>query len=105
MTEVAANAFLKTLEEPPPVVVFLALAENEEIILPTILSRMQRVYLGKKSKEAAVNTRETLKEEELLARGDLFSLLRLAEDWEKKDRDSVDYYLLSLTAVFHQRLR
>ncbi len=106
MTEVAANAFLKTLEEPPLGVVFLALAENEEIILPTVLSRMQRVYLGKKTGEAPVHAAgDTLKEEELLARGDLLSLLRLAEEGEKKDRESVDQYLLSLTAVFHRRLR
>lgn len=105
MTEVAANAFLKTLEEPPPAVIFLALAENEEIVLPTILSRMQRVYLGKKTEDAAAGSMETLKEEELLARRDLFSLLRLAEEWEKKDRHGVDSYLLSLTGAFHRCLR
>ena len=34
LTEVAANAFLKTLEEPPPAVYFLALAEDERGVLP-----------------------------------------------------------------------
>jgi len=35
----AQNAFLKTLEEPPPYVMFLMLTENCENLLPTIRSR------------------------------------------------------------------
>ncbi len=35
----AQNAFLKTLEEPPPYVMFLILCENCENLLPTIRSR------------------------------------------------------------------
>ncbi len=41
----AANAFLKTLEEPPPHVVFLLLAANPTAVLPTIRSRCQRLLL------------------------------------------------------------
>lgn len=41
----AANAFLKTLEEPPPHVVFLLLASNPTAVLPTIRSRCQRLLL------------------------------------------------------------
>ena len=41
----AANAFLKTLEEPPPHVVFLLLAANPMAVLPTIRSRCQRLLL------------------------------------------------------------
>ncbi len=109
MTEVAANAFLKTLEEPPPAVYFLALAENEEMVLPTVLSRMQRVYLGW-DPEAAAAGREpeaeaVLPEEELLAAGDLYSLLRLAETKEKQERTVVAEYLAAMTAYFHRRLR
>jgi DNA polymerase-3 subunit delta' len=39
----SANAFLKTLEEPPADVVFILLAENLAQVLPTILSRCQAV--------------------------------------------------------------
>ena len=45
LTEVAANGFLKTLEEPPSFVHFLATAENEKDVLPTIRSRFQLVRL------------------------------------------------------------
>ena len=41
----AANAFLKTLEEPPPHAVFILLAENPSAVLPTILSRCQQLAL------------------------------------------------------------
>ena len=41
----AANAFLKTLEEPPPKTLFLLLTERPEQLLPTIVSRCQRVDL------------------------------------------------------------
>jgi len=39
----AANAFLKTLEEPPACSKFFLLAENANRVLPTILSRCGRV--------------------------------------------------------------
>ncbi|MBR1871267.1 MAG: hypothetical protein IJ802_05520 [Kiritimatiellae bacterium] len=42
----SANAFLKTLEEPPPKTFFLLLAESAENLLPTIISRCQRIDLA-----------------------------------------------------------
>lgn len=41
----AANCFLKTLEEPPAQVVFLLLAAKELEVLPTVVSRCQRVEM------------------------------------------------------------
>jgi DNA polymerase-3 subunit delta' len=41
----AANALLKILEEPPPRVVWLLLAADEERLLPTVISRCQRLEL------------------------------------------------------------
>jgi DNA polymerase-3 subunit delta' len=40
-TDNAANAFLKTLEEPPPGSLLILLADQEESQLPTIISRCQ----------------------------------------------------------------
>jgi len=45
MTTPAQNAFLKTLEEPPPNVVFVLIAADEEALLSTIRSRCQRIEL------------------------------------------------------------
>ena len=45
MTVDASNALLKTLEEPPPGVLFLLLADDEDILLSTIRSRCQAMTL------------------------------------------------------------
>jgi DNA polymerase-3 subunit delta' len=44
-TEQAANALLKTLEEPPPNVVLLLTANSVEALLPTIVSRCEVIAL------------------------------------------------------------
>lgn len=44
-TTSAANALLKTLEEPPPYVMIAVLASDADILLPTIVSRCQQVSL------------------------------------------------------------
>lgn len=45
MTVAAQNAFLKTLEEPPGYAIFLLLAENPELFLPTVFSRCVMIRL------------------------------------------------------------
>jgi DNA polymerase-3 subunit delta' len=45
LSEEAANALLKTLEEPPPQVLILLLTINEEVLLSTIRSRCQLLGL------------------------------------------------------------
>ena len=45
MTVAAANALLKSLEEPAPNVYFLLITDSPTKLLPTILSRVQRVAL------------------------------------------------------------
>lgn len=46
LTPEGSGAFLKTLEEPPPNVVFILLVEREDRILPTIASRCQKIIFG-----------------------------------------------------------
>ncbi len=41
----AANSLLKVLEEPPPNVMLILLTENETKLLPTVISRCQRLEL------------------------------------------------------------
>ena len=48
----AQNKLLKTLEEPPRHVVFILTATNENKILPTIISRVRKVFLPKLNKKA-----------------------------------------------------
>jgi len=50
MTDEAAAAFLKTLEEPPAGVVFILLVAREDRIPSTIVSRCQKIIFGEKEK-------------------------------------------------------
>lgn len=50
-TDNAANALLKTLEEPPGKVVFLLTARDQEGLLPTIVSRCEVIRLRSVNKE------------------------------------------------------
>lgn len=51
MSDEAANALLKTLEEPPPQVMFLLLTANESSVLTTVRSRCQTLTLVPLSKD------------------------------------------------------
>ena len=46
MTVEAQNSLLKTLEEPPPYVVMILIAARPSLLLPTILSRCQKVLFS-----------------------------------------------------------
>jgi DNA polymerase III subunit delta' len=46
MNEPAQNAFLKTLEEPPPGTVLILVASNPDVLLPTIRSRCTRTQFA-----------------------------------------------------------
>lgn len=46
LNDSSANAFLKTLEEPPPSTLFLLVTDKPEALLPTIISRCQRLDLA-----------------------------------------------------------
>ena len=49
-TDIAANALLKSVEEPPSNVTFIFLTENIENIISTIVSRSQAFYVSGSSK-------------------------------------------------------
>ncbi len=59
MQDAAANSLLKTLEEPTERTTFILLAENSDSMLPTILSRLQKVHFG--LEKTAKDESETLK--------------------------------------------
>lgn len=66
MNETCANKLLKILEEPPAETLFMLVAENTEHILPTILSRSQRIEIPRIANEdiaAALQKRYLLENE------------------------------------------
>ncbi len=77
MNPAAANALLKTLEEPPPATLIILLSDRPSSLLPTILSRCQKVTFEPYSApELAVVVEELRPESDPQARADA---VRLAE--------------------------
>ena len=58
----AQNKLLKTLEEPPKNTYFILCTKNEMALLPTIMSRCQKIYLPKYDEKAV---REAIKDYDL----------------------------------------
>ena len=88
------NKLLKLIEEPPPNTLFILVAENEDLILPTILSRTQLVkipMLTNPEVEVALELNAGVKIEKaqqiaILAEGNYREALQLLQhaddDWE-----------------------
>jgi DNA polymerase-3 subunit delta' len=88
------NKLLKLIEEPPPNTLFILVAENEEQILPTILSRTQLVkipLLSNAEVEAALELRASVKIDKarqiaILSEGNYREALHLLQheesDWQ-----------------------
>jgi len=88
------NKLLKLIEEPPPNTLFILVAENEDLIIPTILSRTQLVkipLLSNLEVEAALELNAGIKMEKAqqvaaLAEGNYREALQLLQhaddDWE-----------------------
>lgn len=55
MNQSAANKLLKLIEEPPPKTVFLMISENSDLLLPTILSRTQKIRVPRIDDESMFN--------------------------------------------------
>ena len=72
----AQNAFLKTLEEPPPRVCIVLAVDDESLILPTVRSRATRLRLGLVARPEIVSL---LVERGLADASRAASLARLAE--------------------------
>ncbi len=93
------NKLLKSIEEPPPNTLFILVAESEEQILPTILSRCQLVKIpaleDKDIEEALImrnnTSREMAHQTAAIAEGNYREALQLlqhaSEDWQSLLRD------------------
>lgn len=87
------NRLLKLIEEPPENTFFILVAENQELILNTILSRCQIVKINQLNDEAIVEgilKRETMTEEEArgiahLANGNFNEAIQLLENKENNN--------------------
>ena len=100
MSEAAANAFLKSLEEPREKVHFLLITDNPSQILPTILSRAAVYFLrNKKSIDGEIVADEKVKAlAKRLIVAKPVELVDIAEEIGKK-KDGVRGYAMEILGV------
>ncbi len=104
MTIEAANSLLRILEDPPGSATFVLLTAQPQQMLPTILSRCQRLDL-------AAGDLQPTNERRQEARGliaalpdmDELQILDLAESWDK-ERDTLSERVRSLAACYRDLL-
>jgi len=108
--DAAANAFLKSLEEPPPDVHFILVSDEPERVLETILSRCQMVEFQPAADDvlcAFLEAHEGLEHDDAtvvarLAHGSLERALRLVAD-ERGPRRRERYLRLAAGIALHDR--
>jgi len=97
MTLGAANSFLKTLEEPPGATVFILVCHNFNLMIPTIISRCQKIQFNlipvEAIKNILVNKNQTAPEDAHLmatySRGSLGKALETDISGIMKVRDEI----------------
>lgn len=90
MTPEAANAFLKTLEDPPSNVVFILTTYHIKKIIPTIKSRSQCLYFPKHTITEPLENRIDLK---TLQNMPLFEKLLYANDLSQSSKPDVTHHI------------
>ena len=107
----AANALLKTLEEPEGETTFILLAASREGVLPTILSRAQAVRFNPVPTKLVTSLLEERGAEEAgltaaLGRGSVGLSLRYAGEWELRElREVIFEAAFSFGGDFEERTR
>jgi DNA polymerase III delta prime subunit len=105
LTDQAAAAFLKTLEEPAPGVVFILLAEREDKLPDTILSRCQRVNFSDKNEnwQSRQELAEFYKEIRQIKEKKIKELLQLSAKFEA-EKERIEELLYHLALFVYQEL-
>lgn len=93
MNKEASNAFLKLLEEPPQKTYFILVAEESEMLLPTLISRCQHISIPPiESDDLKSTIASEIKDKEKLtsqAEGDLNRLLGLLQKTNNKEHEAL----------------
>lgn len=99
LTKEAFNALLKTLEEPPPMVLFFFATTEPQKVLPTILSRCQRFNLNRIPLTAIMNKlRLIAKDLNVSVEEEALRLLAVRADGGLRDAESLFDQILA----FHE---
>ncbi|PIS15059.1 DNA polymerase III, subunit gamma and tau [Candidatus Shapirobacteria bacterium CG09_land_8_20_14_0_10_38_17] len=104
LTTEAFNALLKTLEEPPPKVVFILCTTNPEKLPETIVSRCTRINFKKASEEELVSSlQKVVRGEKLLVDKKVLEKIALFADGSFRDAQKVLEELSLLNKEITQR--
>ena len=96
LSKSASNALLKTLEEPPPNLVFILATTEPEKLPPTVLSRTQHFRFRRLSESEIAGKLERLcQEAEVPAERDALNLVAKAADGAMRDAESLLERLLT----------
>lgn len=94
----AENAFLKTLEEPPPYIVFILATTEKNKILPTILSRCQIYDFNRISEnEIFENLKQICNKEEVTFEDEALNIIAKKSDGSLRDSLTILDRVISFT--------
>lgn len=98
LSTAAFNAFLKTLEEPPPYAIFILATTEKHKIIPTILSRCQIFDFRRISvQDSVTHLQEICKQEQISADPDALHLIALKSEGCMRDALGILDKMVSFT--------
>ena len=96
LTEAASNALLKTLEEPPPHVIFVLATTEPHKVIPTIMSRCQRFNFRRLSQTAIIGKLELIcQKENIHVRLESLKLIARAATGSLRDAENILQQLIA----------
>ena len=96
LTEPASNALLKTLEEPPPHVIFVLATTEPHKVIATIMSRCQRFDFHRLSQQAMTGKLELIcQKEDIHAGAESLKLIARAATGSLRDAENILQQLLT----------
>jgi len=96
LTEAASNALLKTLEEPPPHVIFVLATTEPHKVIPTIMSRCQRFNFRRLSQTAIIGKLELICQKENIQVGlESLKLIARAATGSLRDAENILQQLIA----------
>jgi len=102
LTEAACNALLKTLEEPPPHVIFVLATTEAHKVLPTIVSRCQRFNFHRLRQPDIVNKLKLIcKKEKIRIEAPSLDLIARAATGSLRDAENI---LQQMIAYYGNRI-
>ena len=96
LTEAACNALLKTLEEPPPYVIFILATTEIHKVIPTIVSRCQRFNFHRLAQTAIIDRLKFIcQEEDVHIEFDSLKLVARAATGSLRDAENILQQLIA----------